>query len=150
MFTYVNLVSDEKKIEENLEKIRQKRCDSHNKYKASHFCSNILCVKNSTSFLCQFCYNNHSINHLKYKEIHFVEDLFSTKSLTQMKEDSKLDSSHEDKINKILQDLDHIFGKLKENLRIVIDQECNKAKAYVKQKFSIDNEYIMKIFKEHE
>ena len=150
MLSYVNLVSNDLKIEENLEKIRQKRCDSHNKYKASHFCTNHLCIKNSTSFLCQFCYNNHSKNHKNNEEIQSVEDLFSTKRLTQMKEDCKLDSSHEDTINEILQVLDQIFGKLKETFSNVIDEQCKKAKAKIKQNFSIDYEYIIKAFKEHE
>ena len=150
MFSYVNLVNNDIKIEENLEKLRQKRCDSHSKYKASYFCTNFSCLKNSTSFLCEFCYNNHSTNHLKQKEIQSVEDLFSTKRLTQMKEDCKIDSSHEDKINKVLQDLDHIFKTLKINLCNIINKECKKIKVHIKQKFSIDNEYIMKILKKHE
>ena len=146
----MNLVSNDIKIEENLEKIRQKRCDSHNKYKASHFCTNLSCIKDSISFLCEFCYNNHFINHFNNKEIKTVDEIFSTKRLTQMKEDCKIDSSHQEKINQILQDLDQIFRKLKETLCNIIDQECNKAKAHIQQKFSIDNEYIMKIFKKHE
>ena len=73
MFSYVDLVSNDIKIEENLEKLRQKNCDEHKKYKASHFCTNLSCVTNSMSFLCQFCYNKHSINHLNHKEIKYVD-----------------------------------------------------------------------------
>ena len=80
MFSYF-LVNDEIKIEENFEKILQKRCDNHNKYKASHFCTNILCVKNSTSFLCEFCSKNNSNTHRNYEEIQSFEDLFSIKRL---------------------------------------------------------------------
>ena len=150
MLSYVNLVNNDVKIEENLERIRQKRCDNHNKYKASYFCTNLSSLKNSTSFLCQFCYNNHSINHLKYKEIQSVEDLFSTKRLTQMKDDCKIDPSFQDKINKVLQDLGHIFETLKITICDIIDKECKKAKAHIQQKFLIENECIMEVFKEHE
>ena len=150
MFSYVNLVSNDIKIEENLEKIRQKRCDNHNKYEASHFCTNLSCVKNSTSFLCELCYNNHPKNHFNHKEIQSVGDLFQMKRFNQMKEYAKFDPAHQEKINQISQDLDHIFGKLKETLSNIIDEECKKAKANVQQNFSIDNEYIIKAFKEHE
>ena len=150
MIRFINLVDDEIKLEENLEKICQKRCDSHNKYKATHFCTNFSCVKNSTSFLCELCYNNHSKNHLKHKEIKGVEDLFSLKRMSQIKEDCKIDPVHQEKINQISQELDKIFGKLKETFSNMIDQECTKAKANIQQKFSIENEYIMKIIKEHE
>ena len=69
MFSYVDLANDDEiKIEENLEKIRQKRCDSHNKYQVSHFCTNPSYLKNSTSFLCEFCYSNHYKNHQIQKE----------------------------------------------------------------------------------
>ena len=67
-----------------------------------------------------------------------------------MKEDCKIDSAYQEKINQISQDLDQIFGKLKETLSNIIDEECKKAKAHVHQHFSLDNEYIMKVFKEHE
>ena len=81
------------KIEENFEKIRQKKCDTHNKYKASYCCINSLCVKNLSCFLCELCYKNHSKNHLNSQEIKSIGDLFSTKTLSQMKE-KKLMKSH--------------------------------------------------------
>ena len=102
MLSYVNLVSNDIKIQENLEKLRQRKCNSHNKYKASYFCTNALCVINSLCFLCQLCYKNHSKIHFIDQEMRPIDDLFSTKALVQRKEDSKLDSSHEDTINKIL------------------------------------------------
>ena len=148
MFSHMNLIDI--KMEENFDKLLQRKCDGHNKYKASYFCINPLCVKNSTSFLCELCYNNHCKSHLKHKEIKTVDEIFSTKRFNQMKEDCKIDSSHQDKINKLLQDLDHIFGKLKETLSSAIDEECKKAKTHIKQNFSINNEYVIKIFKEHE
>ena len=89
-----SLFNEETTIENNLEKLRQRKCDSHNKYKASYFCTNSLCVTNSLCFLCQLCYKNHSKNHFINQEIKSIEDLFSTKALTQMKEDSQLDSSY--------------------------------------------------------
>ena len=147
MFNYVNA---EIKIEKNLENLRQRKCDSHNKYKASYFCTNFSCVKNSTSFLCEICYKNHSRNHLNSQEIKSVWDLFPMKRLNQMKEDCKIDPAHQEKINRISQDLDQIFGKLKVTLCDIIDKECKKLKAYIQQNFSIENEYTMKIFKEHE
>ena len=152
MLSFVNLVNDEMKIQENLEKIRQKKCDSHNKYQASHFCTNPSCIKNSTSFLCEFCYNNHSKNHLNRKEIKTIDELFSTKRLTQMKEDCKLDSAFEEKVIQVLQDLDRKFGKLKKTVSKIIDDECKKAKNHVKEKFSAakNNERIMKVINEHE
>ena len=67
-----------------------------------------------------------------------------------MKEDCKIDSVHQEKINQISQDLDQIFGKLKETLSNVIDEECKRAKAHIQQNFSIDYEYIRNAFKEHE
>ena len=150
MIGHISLVNDERKIEENFEKLRQKKCDSHNKYKATYCCTNFSCIKNSTSFLCEFCYKNHSQNHLNCQEIKSVGDLFSMKRLTQMKEDCKIDSSHEEKINVILQDVDHVFGELKESFCNIIDEECKKVKFNIQQTFSLDNEYIMKLFKEHE
>ena len=150
MLSYLNPINDDIKIEENLEKIRQKSCDSHKKYQASYFCTNIICVKNSCCFLCEFCYSNHPIDHFNHKEIQYIDDLFSTKRLTQMKADSKLDSSYEDKINKILKYLDQIFEKLKMTLSNIIDEECKKAKAHIQQNFSIECECIMRVFKEHE
>ena len=87
MFDYVNLFSDENKIEENFEKLRQKKCDNHNKYKASYCCINPLCIKNSASFLCELCYKNHDKNHLNCQEIKSVWDLFPMKRLSQMKEE---------------------------------------------------------------
>ena len=148
--TMFTLFNEETTIENNFEKLRQRKCDSHNKYKASYFCTNSLCVTNSLCFLCQLCYKNHSKNHLNYQKIMSIEDLFSVKALAQMKEDCKIDSALQEKINQISQDLDQIFGKLKETLSIIIDEECKKAKAHIKQKFSLNNEYVMKIFKEHE
>ena len=150
MFGYANLISDEKKIEENFEKLLQRKCDNHNKYKASYFCTNISCVKNSTNFLCELCYNNHSKSHLYHKEIKSVWDLFQMKRFNQMKEDCKIDPADQEKINQISQDLDHMFDTLKITLCNIIDKEYMKAKAHIQQKFSLDNEYIMKIFKEHE
>ena len=150
MIGFIDLTDSEAKIEENLEKIRQKRCDSHNKYKAAYFCTNVSCIKNSTSFLCGLCYDNHSKNHLNNKEIKSIEDLFSTKRLSQIKEDSKIDSSHEVKLKQILQDLDEKFGKLKESFNSIIDEECKKVKANIKEKYSVNNEYIIKIIKEHD
>ena len=116
MISFIGLVDNELKIQENLEKIRHKKCDSHNKYQASHFCTNSSCVKNSTSFLCELCYNTHSNNHLNHKEIKYVDELFSTKILAQMKEDCKLHLAFEEKISKILQDVDQKFGKLKKTI----------------------------------
>ena len=150
MIGFIGLVDSEIKIQENLEKIRQKRCDSHSKYKASHFCTNISCVKNSTSFLCELCLKNHSKNHFNCQEIKTVDEIFSTKRLTQIKEDFKIDSSHTDKISQVLKDIDEKFGKLKVNINKIVDEECDKAKALIKQKYSEDNEPIMKIVKEHE
>ena len=145
------VLNDEIKIEENLEKLRQKKCDTHNKYKASHFCMNPLCINNSLSFLCELCYINHSKDHFNHKEIKYVDEIFfSTKRLTQMKEDCKIDTIHEGKINVILQNLDQIFEKLKETFCNVIDKELNKEKAHILKTFSLDNEYVMKVFKEHE
>ena len=148
----IGFANDEIKIQENLEKLRQKRCDSHNKYKASYFCTNISCVKNSASFLCDLCYRNHSKNHVTSQEIKTVDEIFSTKKLTQIKEDCKMDSSNidTDKINQVLKDLDDKFGKLKVNICKIIDEECNKAKSHLQQKFCADNEPIMKIVKDHE
>ena len=145
-------LSNEEKmsIEENFEKLCQKKCNEHNKYKASYFCVNPLCVTNSSCFLCQFCYKNHSKTHLNYYEIKYIDEIFSTKGLTQMKEDCKIDPAYQEKVNAVLQDLDQIFEKLKSTLCSIIDQECEKEKAYIEQKFSLDNEYIMKVFKEHE
>ena len=54
MFNDRNLVDDEEKIKEDLEKIRQKRCDNHNKYKASHFSTNLLCIKIQQAFYVDF------------------------------------------------------------------------------------------------
>ena len=85
-FTYVNLIDDEKKIEDNFEKLLPKKCDSHNKYKASYCCINPLCVKNSCCFICELCYNNHSKSHLNNKKIKSVADLFQMKRFNQMKE----------------------------------------------------------------
>ena len=153
MIGFIRLVNDQDaKIQENLEKIRQKKCESHNKYQASHFCTNSTCVKNSTSFLCELCYNNHSKNHLNSKEIKTVDELFSTKRLTQIKEGCKLDLLYEDKISQVLQDIDKKFRKLKKTISSIIDDECKKAKNHVKEKFSLDknNECIMRIVKEHE
>ena len=141
MFSYV-FANDTIKIEEKLEKIRQKKCDSHNKYKASHFCTNLSCVKNSTSFLCEFCYKNHSQNHINCQEIKSVGDLFSMKRFTQMKEDCRIDPAYQEKIDAILQDVDNIFGKLKDTLCNIIDQECKKAKANIQQKFSLEKRKI--------
>ena len=150
MIQFIDFVNDEIKIEENFEKLRQRKCNSHNKYKACYFCTNFSCVQNSTSFLCELCYNDHPKNHFNNKEIKSVEDLFSMKRLIQMKEDCKIDPAYQDKINQISQDLDQIFEKLKETLCNMIDEVCKKAKANFHQKFSLDNEYIMKIIKEHE
>ena len=72
------------------------------------------------------------------------------KRFTEMKEDSKIDPAYQEKINLILQDLDQIFGKLKENLCNIIDRVCKKEKANIQQTFSLDNEYIMEVFKKHE
>ena len=150
MLSHMNLISNDIKIEENFEKILQRKCDSHNKYKAFYFCTNLSCVKNSTSFLCELCYNNHPKSHFNHKEIQYLGDLFQIKRLKQMKEECKIDPSFREKINKVLEDLDNIFGKLKETSSKMIDEECKKTKAQVQQKFSIDYEYIMKAFKEHE
>ena len=122
MLSYVNLVSNDMKIEDNLEKLRQRKCDSHNKYKASYLCTNPLCVTNSLCFLCQLCYKNHSKNHFINQEIKSIEDLFYTKALTRMKEYYKIDSSHEDKIEAISQDLDQIFETLKITLCNMINE----------------------------
>ena len=81
MFSHVNLISHDIKIEKNFEKLLQRKCDSHTKYKASYFCTNHSCVKNSTSFLCKRCYNNHPKNHLNHKEIKSIRDLFQMKNL---------------------------------------------------------------------
>ena len=143
----IGLIESAIKIEANLEKIRQKKCDSHNRYKASYFCTNVSCVINSTSFLCELCYDNHSKNLPNHREIKAVDDLFSTKRLTQIKQDCKID---EDKIKLLLLDVDQKFGKLRENFSRIIDEECKKVKAHVKDKYSVDNESIMKIIKEHE
>ena len=43
-----------------------------------------------------------------------------------------------------------MFEKLKEIFSNIIDQECKKAKAYIQEKFFVDNDYIMKVYKEHE
>ena len=144
------LINDEIKIEENLGKMRQKKCDNHNKYKASYCCINPFCIKTLSCFLCELCYKNHSQNHLNCLQIRPMDDLFSTKKLTQMKEDCKIDPAHQQKINTILKDLDQIFGKLKYNLCNIIDEVCRKEKANIQQTFLLDNEYIMKVFKEHE
>ena len=150
MINFVSLIDGEFKIEENLEKIRQKKCNSHNKYKASYFCINPSCVKNSTSFLCELCYNNHSKNHAQCQEIKFIDDLFSTKRFSQIIEDYQKNSSDRDEIDTILQDLDQIFGKLKGDISNIIDEECKKSKDHIKNNYSIDSQYIMKIFKQHE
>ena len=79
--TMFSLVNAEIIIEVNLEKLRQKRCNSHNKHKATYFCTNHSCVTNSKSFLCAFCYKNH------YHSIHFSGGeklLFSTKRFIQI------------------------------------------------------------------
>ena len=150
MLSFVNLVSDDIKIEENFEKLLQRKCDTHNKYKASYCCINLLCVKNSCCFLCELCYSNHPQSHLNNKEIKTVDQIFSTKRFTQMKDDCKIDPSFQDIINKVLQDIDNMFETLKITLCDIIDKECKKVKAHIQQKFSLDNEYIMEIFKEHE
>ena len=46
--------------------------------------------------------------------------------------------------------MDEKFGKLKVNIRKIIDEEFNKAKAHIQKNFSVDNEPIMKIVKYHE
>ena len=150
MISFIGLTNGEIKIEENFEKIRQKKCDSHNRYKASHFCTNISCVKNSTSFLCELCYRSHSKNHVISQEIKTIDEIFSTKRLTQIKVDCKMDSSNKNKVDQVLKGLDEKFGKLKVNICKIIDEECNKAKAHIKEKYSLDNEPIMKIVRKHE
>ena len=52
---------------------------------------NLSCVKNSTSFLCELCYNNHSQNHINHKKIKYVDEIFLMRRFTQMKEDCKID-----------------------------------------------------------
>ena len=91
-------------------------------------------------------------NHINSQEIKYVDELFSTKRLDQIKENCKIDPAYQEKIHQVLQDLDHIFGKLKENINKIIDDECKKAKNHVKERFSADkdNERIMKIVIEHE
>ena len=103
MIGFIGLFNNENvKIEKNLEKIRQKKCDSHNKYQASYCCINPSC---------------------------YVDELFSTKRLVQIKENCKIDPAYQEKIHQVLQDLDHIFGKSKENI--------NKIKVFKSfQKFS--------------
>ena len=150
MFSHMNFITNDIKIEENFEKLLQRKCDGHNKYKASYFCTNLSCVKNSTSFLCELCYDNHPQNHCNHKEIKSVGDLFQMKRFNQMKEDCKIDPSFQDKINNVLQDLDHMFETLKIILCDIIDKECKNAKAHIQQKFLIENECIMEVFKEHE
>ena len=156
MFNHINLIGNVDlvdgitKVEENFEKIRQKQCDNHNKYKASYCCINPLCVKNSSCFLCELCYKNHSQNHINCQEIKSIGDLFSMKKLTQMKEDCKKDPAYQEKINKISQDVDDIFVKLKETLCIIIDEGCKKAKSNIQKKMYLDNEYVMKAIQNHE
>ena len=67
-----------------------------------------------------------------------------------MKDDCKIDPSFQDKINKVLQELGYIFETLKITICDTIDKECKKAKAHIQQRFLIENEYIMKVFREHE
>ena len=136
MFSHVNFVNDEIERQENLEKIRQKKCDNHNKYQVSHFCTNPSCVQNSTSFLCELCYNNHSKNHLIHKKIKTVDELFSTKRLAQMKEYSKIHLAYEDKIDQVLQDLDHKFRKLKKVFVKSLKMSAKKQKITLKKIFS--------------
>ena len=152
MIGFIGLADSELKIQENLVKIRHKKCDSHNKYQASYFCTNSSCVKNSTSFLCELCYKKHSKNHLNYQKIQYVDEIFSTKRLARMKEDCKIDSAYEEKVSQVLQNIDQKFEKLKKTLCNIIDDECKKAKNHVNEIFSADknNERIMKIVKDHE
>ena len=72
------------------------------------------------------------------------------KRLTQMKEDYKIDTAYQEKLNEISQDLDQIFGKLKVTLCNIIDEACKKAKAYIQEKYFSDNRGIMKAFEQHE
>ena len=65
---FIDLADGDIKIEQNFEKLRQKKCNNHDKQKASYFCTNVSCIQNSTSFLCKLCYNSHSKNHLNHKE----------------------------------------------------------------------------------
>ena len=67
MIGFIDIINDkDAKIEENLEKIRQERCDNHNKHQASYCCINPSCVKNSLCFLCELCYNNHDKKSYKF------------------------------------------------------------------------------------
>ena len=152
MVFYSNPIDQELIIQNNLLNLRQRKCDTHKKYQASHFCTNSLCVKNSESFLCELCYENHAKNHQIQKEIKTVDELFSTKRLAQIKENCNVDPVYQYKIDQVLQDIDQKFGKLKGTISKIIDDECNKVKKELKEKFSldIDNERIMKIVKEHE
>ena len=150
MLNSVSLIDSEIKIQENLKKIRQIKCASHNKNKASYFCTNASCVQNSTSFLCELCYDNHSKNHAQHHEIKYIDDIFSTNRFNQIKADCKIDPSYQDKIDQILHDIDQMFGSLKENFGNVIDQECKKVKNHIKEHLSIDNKYIVKVLKDHE
>ena len=88
-------------------------------------------MKNSTSLLCELCYNDNPKNHFNSKEIKSVKDLFSIKGLSEMKEDCKIGPAYQEKIYQISQDRDQIFKKLKETLCNMIDQECKKAKTYI-------------------
>ena len=60
-----------------------------------------------------------------------------------MKEDCKIDPTCQEKINQISQELDQIFEKLKETFINIIDEECKKAKSFIEQKFTLNNEYII-------
>ena len=54
MFGYIDLVNSQK-------------CNSHNFYKASYFCTNFSCVQNSTSFLCEIWYIDHPKNNFNQR-----------------------------------------------------------------------------------
>ena len=72
---------------------------------------------------------------------------FQRKNFFKLKKIANQIQHFEEKISQVLQVVDQKFGKLKDTLCNIIDDECKKAKNHVEEKFSTDknNELIMKI-----
>ena len=66
-------LENERRISDNLAKLRQTKCYLHKKFTAAQFCTHPTCIQNSSSFLCESCVDDHHHENMTTKYLKTVD-----------------------------------------------------------------------------
>ena len=121
----------EKKMQQNFTKLAQNNCYYHDDLSSDYFCIHSDCVKNSRSFLCEFCKDSHE-HEVGY--VRSIQNIFSKNILDTAKKIAQKQEDHfqqDSKLKDTFIQVSKIFSQLETKLITTVKETCQQAQLNV-------------------